>query len=178
MNLKAILTKAGITENVDEIVDNIKSEICTEFVSKKQYAKKNERVDELEGKLADLELSQKDDYKQKYEALETEFNDYKNNLEVEKNNKIKSDAIVEHLKESGVNVELIDLLKDRFDVNEIELEDNKIKDWEDKIKPIQEKYKNFFTVSEEQGQGVNIPPVNNSNQDKTNPLADALGKLI
>ena len=63
-------------------------------------------------------------------------------------------------------------------LEEIELEDNKIKGWEDKIKPIQETYKDFFTVSEEQGQGVNIPPVNNSNQDKTNPLADALGKLI
>lgn len=162
MNLKAILTKAGITENVDEIVDNIKSEICTEFVSKKQYAKKNERVDELEGKLADLELSQKDDYKQKYEALEAEFNDYKNNLEVEKNNNIKNGVLVEHLKQSGVNEKLIPLLSKEFNIEEIEVEDNKIKGWEDKIKPIQETYKDFFTVSEERGQDISVPPANNN----------------
>jgi len=162
MNLKAILSKAGITEDIDEIVDNIKGEICTEFVSKKQYAKKNERVDELEGKLADLELSQKDNYKEKYEALDLEFSGYKNNLEVEKNNSIKNGVLVEHLKNSGVNEKLIPLLSKEFDVNEIELEDNKIKGWEDKIKPIQEAYKDFFTVSEEQGQGISLPPANNN----------------
>lgn len=108
MDLKAILKRCGLEgELVDTIADTIKAEIPKEFVSKQQYNKKVGAIDELNNTIADLEAkienSNTDEYKSKYEALQSEFDTYKNNIEVEKSNEQKRGLLTEQLKKEGFN---------------------------------------------------------------------------
>ena len=181
MDIKAILIKNGISgEVVDTIAETIKAEIPKEFVSKVQYSKKVNLIDELNTTIADLEAKTgTDEYKAKYETLEKEFNDYKTSIETEKTNASKSSTLREHLKAEGFEESIIELLEGKIDINSIEIEENKIKGWEDMVKPMKEKYGKFILTETQQGNPPANPPVINNPQGTTsNALADALGKYL
>ncbi len=181
MDIKAILIKNGISgEVVDTIAETIKAEIPKEFVSKVQYSKKVNLIDELNTTIADLEAKTgTDEYKAKYETLEKEFNDYKTSIETEKTNASKSSTLREHLKAEGFNEKIINLLTKNFDLEKVEVEEGKIKGWEEMVKPMKEEYGEFISVETQTGNPPANPPVINNPQGTTsNALADALGKYL
>ena len=181
MDIKAILKAHGIEgELVDTIADTIKAEIPKEFVSKAQYSKKVNLIDELNTTIADLEAKTgTDEYKSKYEALEKEFNDFKTGIETEKINTAKSSTLREQLKAEGFNEKMIKLLEKNFDLETIEIEEDKIKGWDDMIKPIKEEYADFIAVETQTGNPpANPPAINNPQGGTSNALADALGKYL
>ena len=184
MDIKAILTKQGVpSEFIDSTVEALKVEMTKEFVSKKQYERKRDEVDTLNSKIADLEIDLKkantDEYKAKYEALEKEYNDFKTGIETEKINTAKSSTLREQLKAEGFNEKMIKLLEKNFDLESIEIEEDKIKGWEDMIKPIREEYADFIAVETQTGNPpANPPAINNPQGGTSNALADALGKYL
>lgn len=181
MDIKAILKRCGVEgELVDTIADTINAEIPKEFVSKAQYSKKVNLIDELNTTIADLEAKTgTDEYKSKYEALEKEFNDFKTGIETEKINTAKSSTLREQLKAEGFNEKMIKLLEKNFDLETIEIEEDKIKGWEDMIKPIREEYADFIAVETQTGNPpANPPAINNPQGGTSNALADALGKYL
>lgn len=181
MDIKAILKSHGIEgELVDTIADTIKAEIPKEFVSKAQYSKKVNLIDELNTTIADLEAKTgTDEYKSKYEALEKEYNDFKTGIETEKINTAKSSTLREQLKAEGFNEKMIKLLEKNFDLETIEIEEDKIKGWEDMIKPIKEEYADFIAVETQTGNPPATPPaINNPQGTTSNALADALEKYL
>ena len=172
MDIKAILTKQGVpSEFIDSTVEALKVEMTKEFVSKKQYERKRDEVDTLNSKIADLEIDLKkantDEYKAKYEELEKEYNDFKTGIETEKINTAKSSTLREQLKAEGFNEKMIKLLEKNFDLESIEIEEDKIKGWDDMIKPIREEYADFIPKDTQTGNPPATPPTNVSGKTYT-----------
>ena len=181
IDIKKILTDNGVSgEVVDTIADTIKAELPKDFVPKNQYNKKVGQIDYLNNKIADLEANASNDTsKADYEALKNEFETYKSDIENGKVTETKTNAIKELLKSQGVkNDKLANLLIKEFDINSIELEDNKIKGADDLLKPIRENYNDFFTTTTVEGASPATPPQSTPTHTESNPLADALGKLL
>ncbi len=179
MDIKAILTKQGVpSEFIDSTVEALKVEMTKEFVSKKQYERKRDEVDTLNSKIADLEIDLKkantDEYKAKYEELEKEYNDFKTGIETEKTNAVKSSTLREQLKAEGFNEKMIKLLEKNFDLESIEIEEDKIKGWEDMIKPIREEYADFIPKDTQQGNPPATPPANVSGKTYTTEMLKSM----
>ena len=181
MDIKAILKSHGIEEEVaNTIADKINTEIPKEFVSKKQYQKKVSAIDELNETIADLEAkATSNGAQEELDKLKQEFETYKNNIETEKTNAVKSSTVREQLKAEGFNEKMIKLLEKNFDLESIEIEEDKIKGWEDMIKPIKEEYADFIAVETQTGNPPATPPaINNPQGTTSNALADALEKYL
>lgn len=164
MNIKEILKSQGIEENVEAIIEAINKEIPKSFIPKDQYNKKAQELKELQMKHADMEAklsdASADEYKEKFEALQKEYDDFKNNLEVEKTNSTKTQLLKETLKNDGLkNDKLANLLLKEFDLDTIELEDNKIKGYEELSKTIKENYSDFFSKTQVVGNDPATPPI-------------------
>lgn len=152
MDLKKILSMNGVeADKIDTLVESIKSELHTEFVPKTQYNKKVNQIDTLQEKLNDLEAKAEtpNEYKQKYDELNSEFELYKTNIETEKVNKSKLSLLKTKLKNDGIEKEnLIDLLCKGIDLDSIEVENDDIKGWEELSKTYKENYSDFYTSTE------------------------------
>lgn len=176
MDIKKILLDNGVSsEVVDTIADTIKAEIPKEFVSKAQYSKKVGLIDELNNTIADLEAKAgNDDFKTKYEELNTQFENYKNELEIQKINSQKKDLIVSNLKKEGFNDKIVNLLIKEFDLDKIEVEEDNIKDWDNTITPLKETYADFIQVEGTEGQPPAQPVNNIPTGAEPNSLREAL----
>ena len=179
MDIKKILLDNGINEEVaNTCTDALKREIPKEFVSKSQYKKKSDLVDELNCKIADLEVSvakgDTDEYKTKYADLEKEYNDYKTGIETKENNRIKTNKLTELLKKEGANESVLGLLTKAFDLSTVEMEDGNIKDWENVLKPVKEEYSGCFSTTTMGGNPPTTPPTNGNIDKQPVSLADAL----
>lgn len=171
MDLNKLLAGSGLeAEKIESLIDGIKAEIHTDFVSKKQYAKKTEQVDALEGKVADLEVVEKEDFKTQFNTLTAEFTKYKDGLELEKTNTSKMAAVKEQLKLSGVNEKLIGLLVKEIKIEDIKMENGTITNIEDHINPLKENYADFFTKVQEQGGKVTTPPAGTNRNTTEDPF--------
>ena len=179
LDIKKILTDNGVSEEIANVcAGELKREIPKDFVSKAQYRKKSELIDELNGKIADLEIQASkvdtDEYKTKYEELETQFNDYKTGIETKENNNLKTNALTKSLKEAGANEGVLDLLLKAFDLDSINLENDKIQDWENIVKPVKDKYAGCFGTTTTVGNTPATPPTNTIIDKQPNSLAEAL----
>lgn len=167
IDIKKLLTDNGIEESVaTSCAEAIKQEIPKDFVSKQQYKKKTDEIDSLHGTITDLEVKveklETDEFKTKYETLENDFNAYKENIEKEKVNSTKIDLFKSSLKESGLNEKIIDLVSKTYDFDKIEIEEGKIKDWDNLKNPLIEEYKPFVAETVIEGAGSATPPANNN----------------
>lgn len=183
MDIKAILRKHGIEESsIDMIAENINNEIPKNFVSKTQYNKKIGKIDELENNIADLEAklanADTDEYKNKYEETTKAFEDFKKELEMKEVNKNKEVKILEGLKDIGFNEKIIKLISKDISLDNIELNDDGIKDWDNIIKPYKDEYSDFIQSDKINGATPGVVINNNQEKSEVNPLADALSKYL
>lgn len=179
MNIKDILKAHGVeSDKIEAITDSINQEIPKEFVSKKQYSKKVAEIETLNGTIADLEAkgdnSNTDEWKSKYEAKETEFNDYKTQIETEKVNSDKTNKLTQLLKSNGVtNDKLANLLLKNVDLTTIELENDTIKGADSIIEGFKTYYNDFFTKTTVVGNPPATPPTNTNTE--TDPFLKGFG---
>lgn len=176
MDIKAILKSHGIEEEVaSTIAEKLNAEIPKEFVSKKQYQKKVSAIDELNETIADLEAkATSNGAQEELDKLKQEFETYKNNIETEKINTAKSSTLREQLKAEGFNEKMIKLLEKNFDLETIEIEEDKIKGWEDMIKPIREEYADFIPKETQTGNPPATPPTNVSGKTYTTEMLKSM----
>ena len=156
MDIKKILLDNNVdADKIEEIKDRINKEIGQEFVTKAQYKKKIESLEDITNKYNDLEakyeLKDKDDYKDKYEKLQEEYNNYKNNLEIQKTKESKLNKLKEKLKGEKFNNDIIDLLAKEFDMDKIEMENDDFKNWDTIVEPVKNKYSSFITKEKVEG---------------------------
>ncbi len=178
-NIKDILKQYGVEEKVDEIESAIKGSLHEEYVPKKQYNKKVQALDKLQEKVDDLEAKgENNELQEKYNNLEKEYNDYKQTVETEKVNAGKNKALVEALKETGFSDSIVKLMQKQFDLSKLEIEEGKIKDWDNLVKPYKEEYAGFINKEVEEGQGSANPPADNKQPQTNDALANALGKYL
>jgi len=179
MNIEQILKNNGIEEEkIATLIEVINSELPKHFVPKSQYNKKIQSLQELQEKADDLtvkvETLSKDNGEEKYNQLQKEFEDYKTSIQVEKNNQNKTSRLREQLKKDGANEKIINLLIKEFDLEQIELEEENIKGWEDVSKQVKENYSDFFAKTESKGTDNITPPQNNVFKDN-DPFLTGLG---
>lgn len=176
MDIKAILKSHGIEEEVaSTIAEKLNAVIPKEFVSKKQYQKKVSAIDELNETIADLEAkATSNGAQEELDKLKQEFETYKNNIETEKTNATKSSTLREQLKAEGFNEKMIKLLEKNFDLESIEIEEDKIKGWDDMIKPIREEYADFIPKETQTGNPPATPPANVSGKTYTTEMLKSM----
>jgi len=169
MDIKQTLIDAGIEAEIAEKASkSIKAEQGKEFVTKEQYNKKAGTISEFEDKIKELETKNTDleaqsskatEYKANYDASVTEFNNYKTGVETKEANSIKTSKLNEALKAKGFNEKIIPLLAKEFKLEEIELEGDNIKGFDEMSKGVVEGYKDFITTTSTEGNPPATPPV-------------------
>lgn len=174
MSIKDLLLEAGLS---DDQVSNITKQIGKEFVTKEQYNKISGNKSEVENKIADLEaqllekdskLSKLEDIKTNYDALTTEYNNYKNDVETKEVNQTKSSKLRSLLEKEGFNKKMIPLLEKEFDISTLELEEDSIKGWDELSKGVKEQYADFISTTQVEGAEPPTPPT--TNNDKADPF--------
>lgn len=153
------------------IEKEIKQQQALEFVPKDQYSKKTNKIDELEKELKELQgkAVDGDTYKEKFAALEEEYNsyksaskkefdDFKSSVETEKAITAKRTAARKALKDLGANDEDLDtFLLDKVDYDKVELDGDKVKDAK-VFEVYKEQYKRYFGDTVTVGANPATPP--------------------
>lgn len=181
MNLEQIFKNNGIEEDkVATLIEVINGELPKHFIPKTQYNKKIQLLTELQEKNDDLtakvETLSKENGEDKYNQLQKEFDDYKKEIQTEKDNTTKTSKLKEQLKKDGANEKIINLLLKEFDLANVVIEEENIKDWETLSKNVKEDYKDFFAKVEDKGT-ENLTPPNNTNNvfNGKDPFLEGLG---
>ena len=139
-----------------EVTDSLKAD-------RDSYKEKAEKYDEAKTELdkakSELDKVNKDEYKNKYESLEAEFNKYKTDI-AEKEVKVKKEeAYKKMLKEIGVNEKSISAILKVKDLSSLKLDDKGNIVDVDTLKESEKKdWEGFIIKSEEERQDPNTPP--------------------
>ena len=167
---RKFLTALGIeADKVDEIinahaetVDALKAERDTYKDKAEKFDAEQDKVTKLEKQVKDLEDSNKDSYKVKYEAIKEEFADYKKGIESEKSKAEKTNAFKALLKEIGISEKRIDSVTKISDIDGIKLDkDGKIEGVDELKKSLSEEWADFIEKTGAQGAKTATPPGSN-----------------
>ena len=115
-----------------------------------------EKLPGVQKELDDLKAGD-GDYKAKYEAEAKAHKAYRDQVETDKANAVKSAAVRAALKEAGVNRdEFAELLLGKVDLSKVELDGDKVKDTDALIAPLKSGYAGCFGTVTDKG----TPPAN------------------
>ena len=164
---RKFLSALGIeADKIDEIinahsetVDALKEERDNYKDKAEKYDSECDKVSKLEKQVKDLEDSNKDSYKVKYEAIKEEFADYKKGIESEKSKAEKTSAFKALLKEIGISEKRIDSVTKISDIDSIKLDkDGKIEGVDELKKNLSEEWADFIEKTGTQGASTATPP--------------------
>lgn len=173
---RKFLTALGIeADKVDEIinahaetVDALKAERDTYKDKAEKFDAEQDKVTKLEKQVKDLEDSNKDSYKVKYEAIKEEFADYKKGIESEKTKAEKTNAFKALLKEIGISDKRIDSVTKISDIDGLKLDkDGKIEGVDELKKSLSEEWADFIEKTSTQGAKTATPPASGGGKAKT-----------
>lgn len=173
---RKFLTALGIeADKVDEIinahaetVDALKAERDTYKDKAEKFDAEQDKVTKLEKQVKDLEDSNKDSYKVKYEAIKEEFADYKKGIESEKTKTEKTNAFKALLKEIGISDKRIDSVTKISDIDGLKLDkDGKIEGVDELKKNLSEEWADFIEKTGTQGAKTATPPASGGGKAKT-----------
>lgn len=139
--------------------------------AEKQTGKLNDKIANLQEQLNNIPKPDPNekDWKAEYDTLkgkydtdiaakEEEFSAFKTSVEIEKSENAKRSALRKQLEADGANPKLTALLEKEFDLSKVEIDDGKIKGWDELSKPIKETYADVFGKVETRGASVATPP--------------------
>lgn len=175
----------GLEEDkINEIIEFSKKSIPLEFIPKSKY---NEKVEELTAVNTKLEetntqieelknsTSDVDEYKTKLETLTQEYEEYKGQADSRVANLKKSSLLKDRLIKEGADQDNIDLLMKDFDIENMQLNEDKIVGLDDYVNPIKERRARLFVKEQ-----VNSNPPEDGgkaegNTELDNKLRQAMG---
>lgn len=140
-------------EKAEEIIEFSKKNIPLEFIPKTKYNEKIEELEAINTKLGETNkqieelknsTSNVDEYKQKLEKLTQEYDEYKGEADKRVANLQKSSLLKDKLIKEGADKDNLDLLIRDFNLDEMQLKDDKIIGLDDLISPIKEKRARLF----------------------------------
>ena len=144
----------GLEEaKINEIIDFSKKALPKEFVPKDVYNGKveeltsvNQKLDDTNKQIEDLKNSAGDveAYKTKLQTLNQEYDDYKKNADSRLANIQKTSLLKDKLLSEGADKDNIDLLMKDFNIDEMQLKEDKIVGLEEYINPVKEKRARLF----------------------------------
>jgi len=179
---RSFLTGLGLTkEQIDSIMDENGSDI--ENAKEKAQEKFEAETLKLQNKIDSLQIIVDDipdpdpnatAAQAKLDALQSEFDTYKTNVEAEKINGAKRTVLQKLLQDGGANPKLLPLLEKEFDFSKIEVEGETIKGWDEMLKPVRENYSDIFGEVVEMGVKPATPPPTDPKAPQPKSLAEAL----
>lgn len=152
-------------EKIDQIID-----AHTETVEGlKAYKADAEKLVDVQKELETLKAKGDGGFKQKYDDLKSEYDEYKTKVENAKKLESKKTAYKELIKDAGLSEKGLEKALKYADWNNIEVDDEgKIKNSKDHLKSLKEEWAEYVVKQGETGANTNTPPANNGGSKYTN----------
>lgn len=157
-------------EKIDQIIEAHGETVDALKQQRDAFKADAERIPTLEQELSaakkQFDDSGSDSYKEKYEALFNEFNDFKATVSKEKEHIKKQNAYRDLLKAAGVDDKRLDTVLKVSDFNSIEFDDDgNVQNSDDLTKSIQNEWSDFISTQKTNGAKVDEPPTNKGGAD-------------
>lgn len=160
---RKFLSAMGIEDDkVDEIISAHTDTVNALKEQRDQYKQDAEKLPNVLKELDEIKANsdKEDPYKEKYEALQTEYNDYKAEVEKEKEKATKERAFRDLIKDAGISEKRIDSIIKVTDIDAIEMDDNGIKDYDNVRQKVREEWSDFIVTESKAGAKTSTPPKN------------------
>lgn len=145
---------SAIIENHSETVEGLKAERDQHKAAAEAAQSVARERDELRKQVEALQASGGDAAK-----VQADFDAYRQQVETEKANAVKTAAVRKTLKDSGVaREEFLELLLGKVDLSKVEMEGEAIKDAAALVDPLKTSYAGCFATMSEQGTREQNPP--------------------
>ena len=107
----------------------------------------------------EVEDSDDDSYKEKYEEEHKAFEKYKADVDAKELNAKKVSAYKALLKKAGIKDKIIDLIVKGTSMDSVELDENdEIKEADTKVEDIKKEYADYIVTTREEGENPETPP--------------------
>ena len=179
---RKFLASLGLEEDkIDEIIER-HNEVCTEIKDERdKYKEEAEKLPALQKENEDLKAKAtgEDPYKDKYDALKTEFDNYKADVEAQATSAKKESAFRKILRDIGIPDKRLDRVVKVSDVDKIELtDDGIIKDEETLKAKLKEEWSDFIATTKTEGMPSANPPANGGKTTMTKEQIRAISDPI
>ena len=164
MSLTRKMLKAmGIEEEkIDQIIEAHSETVDSLKADRDSYKEDAEKLKDVQKELDDLKAKGDDGWKDKYEKLKGEHEQYKSDVLAKETRAAKEAAYRAILKDANLSEKGIEKAIKYADWDKIELEaDGKLKDANDHIKAVREEWAEYVTTTTTTGAKTSTPPANN-----------------
>ena len=154
---RKFLASIGIEEDKIDLIVEKHNEVLTEIKDERdKYKADAEKLPETEKELNTLkaQVAGTDSYKDKYDALKKEYDDFKADTEAKATTAKKESAFRHLLKDIGIPEKRIDSVVKVSDIKDIEL----IKDEETLKESLKKEWSDFITTTKVEGANSANPP--------------------
>lgn len=160
---RKFLASIGIEEDKIDLIVEKHNEVLTEIKDERDKLKEDAaKLPDIEKELNTLksQVSGTDSYKDKFEALQKEYDDFKADVESKQTTAKKESAFRNILKDIGIPEKRIDSVVKVSDINGIELDGEGIKDVETLKESLKKEWSDFITTTKVEGVPSANPPSN------------------
>lgn len=186
LGLESDTIKQIMKENGKDIAkEQKKTELAESKIA--DYNEKTLKINELTKELKQLQgkSGEIDAYKEQLESLQEkydtdlaakqqEYDDFKTATETQKTVDTKKSLLLSQLESDGAKPKSAKLLAKEFDINALELDGDKIKDWENVSKSVKEEFADYFGTTQLKGTNVAEPPKGDPTESQPKTLSEAL----
>lgn len=163
---RKFLSGMGLTtEQVDAIIDEHSETVDSLKEQRDSYKEKADKLPKVQSELEDLKKQVEDgtgdatEWREKYEALDKEYKEYKKAEEHKVQVEAIKEAYTKLLKDNGVSDKFIPLIIKATDFSTMKLDGNGDLENVDKLtESIKSEYEGFATITGTEGAGVETPP--------------------
>ena len=157
---RKFLAALGIeADKVDEIIEAHTATVNALKEERDKYKVDAEKLPDIQKELDDLKAQPADDYKEQYNKLKQEYEDYKADVDAKDAKAKKTEAYKKLLKDAKVSTKRIDTVLKVTNIDDIELnKDGTIKNAEKIKKDIESEWADFIVTEESKGAETHTPP--------------------
>lgn len=166
---RKLLKGMGLTdEQQDTIIEAYTDAINAIKDERDAYKADAEKLADVQKQLDDLKGADDGGWEKKYNALKSEYDEYKNDQDAKALHNAKENAVRAILRDIGVSEKRIDKVIKLCDVDGIELDENGgVKDAETLKASLSAEWSDFIVTTETKGANVANPPANNGGATMT-----------
>lgn len=164
---RKFLSALGIeADKIDEIIEAHTETVNALKEERDGYKKDAEALPAVQRELDALKEKGEDPYKEQYETIKNEFDQYKQAVESEKKRVSQTNAYRKLLKDAGVSEKRIDSVMKVSKFDDLELDDNgEVKDSDKKIEAIKTEWADFIVEEGTRGADTDNPPAGSGDGD-------------
>ena len=158
---RKFLASIGIDEDKIDLIVEKHNEVLTEIKDERdEYKEDAAKLPDIEKELNTVkeQMAGTDPYKEKFETLQKEYDEFKADVESKQTTAKKENAFRHILKDIGIPDKRIDSVVKVSDINGIELTEDGIKDEETLKESLKKEWSDFITTTKVEGATSANPP--------------------